>query len=469
MKGDVATKWYILGAVLVTVLMAPIDSSVVNMSLPSLARVFGVGTDLVGWVSMSYLLVTSSGLLSFGRLGDIFGFRRVFLIGIAIFTVGSVLCGLSSSLGVLITFRAVQAVGAGITAALAPGIITATFPSRERGRALGMQGMVVAIGLTLGPGLGGMFLDLWGWRAVFFINVPIGILALGACHRFLPEKNVLKKENFDWQGASLVFVSLALFLFSVSRGNQYEWSGPIKVAMAGALGTGVVFFWREGKTHHPMLDLSLFRLQTFGIGNGAALLHFMTQYMVVFVTPFLLQQELGFPPSKAGLIAMAFPLTSFVAAPLSGALSDRIGNHLLSSAGAFLCTLGALSFSALASDPSSFQIAWRLSLFGLGTGMFQSPNNSAIMGAVPIRCLGISGAVLATARNVGMVFGIAFASAVLVAREAVYAFANSPFPRLQAMSDVYMAAAAVSSLCFGACILVGRRKREENLSADQQG
>ncbi len=458
MKDTGATKWHILAAVLIPVLMAPIDSSVVNVSFPLLAKVFNVGADLIGWVSMSYLLVTSSGLLSFGRLGDMFGFRQVFLIGIAIFAGGSGLCGISWNLGTLIVFRAIQAVGASITAALAPAIITATFPPHERGKALGMQGMAVAIGLTVGPSLGGMLLEFWGWRTVFFINLPISLIAFGCCYKLLPEKEMLKVERFDWQGASLIFTSLALFLFSISRGQYYQWSQSIMMSLFAAFIIGILFVWHEWKTNEPMLHLKLFRRQAFAIGNGAAVFHFITQYMVVFITPFLLQQELGMSPSKSGMIVTAFPLTSLLVSPLSGILSDKIGNRILSSTGAVLCSLGAFSLSAVTLGFTSAQIMWRLSLFGLGTGMFQSPNNSAIMGSVSKEYLGIAGAVLATARNVGMVLGIATAGSILALREVAYFSDDTVFPRLKAMHDVYITAAVFSILCFIGCIFVKTRK-----------
>lgn len=458
MKDGTASKWRILIAVLIPVIMGPIDASVVYVAFPRMSEVFNVSAGLVGWVSMSYLLVLSSFLLSFGRLGDMFGFRRIFLAGNAIFTIASVLCGMSRGIGVLIAFRAVQAIGAGMTAALAPAIITAIFPSQERGKALGILGMIIALGLATGPSLGGALLDLWGWRAIFFINLPIGIIAHIACYKVLPEKERLEEQKFDWAGAWLALTSLASLLFFISRGQYYHWSGLIIPVGALALITGILFIIQERKTPEPMLKLGLFRSHAFTAGNIAALFHFMAQYIIVFITPFYLQQQLGFTPSKVGITMTAFPLTVLVVAPLSGALSDKIGNRLLSSAGAVFCALGALSLSFVSPDFLPSDVAWRLSLFGLGTGMFQSPNNSAIMGAVPKKRLGIAGGVLATTRNVGMVLGIAAGSAVLATRQAAYLLADTPLPRLLAMQDAYTTAAFLSILSFAGCIFVKARK-----------
>lgn len=462
MSHAVKSKWHILVAVLIPVLMGPIDASVVYVAFPTMSAVFNVSNETVGWVSMSYLLVLSSFLLSFGRLGDMFGFRRIFLAGNILFTVASLLCGLSWNIGALIAFRAIQGVGAGMTASLAPAIITSIFPPQERGKALGMIGMVVALGLATGPSLGGLLLDLWGWSTIFFVNIPIGIIAHFACFRMLPKKADLAAQRFDWPGASLALISLTSLLYFISRGQNHQWSGIIIPVGVVALITGVLFVVRERNTPEPMLELSLFRSRAFTAGNIAALFHFMTQYIVVYSTPFYLQQQLGFAPSKVGLTMTAFPLTVLLAAPLSGALSDKIGNRLLSSAGAIFCMAGALSLSVVSPNLHSWDMAWRLSLFGLGTGMFQSPNNSAIMGAVPRRFLGIAGGVLATTRNVGMVLGIAAGSAVLATRLAVYLGANYPLPHFLAMRDAYIIAALFSGLCFISCLWVKAHQTLEN-------
>lgn len=449
-----ASKWHILIAVVIPVLMGPIDASAVNVAFPSMSEYFKVSVDMVGWVSMSYLLVLSSFLLSFGRLGDMFGFKRIFLAGIAVFTIASILCGLSWSIGALIFFRAIQAIGSGMTAALSAAIITATFPQQERGKALGMLGTVAALGLATGPSLGGLLLDLRGWQTIFFINIPIGIIAFLACYKLLPEKEELTEQKFDLAGAGLALICLASLLFFISRGQYYQWSGLILPVGFLSLVTGALFVIQERKATEPMLELGLFRSHAFTAGNVAALFHFMTQYIIVFVTPFYLQQQLGLTPSKVGITMTAFPLTVLLIASFSGALSDKIGNRLLSSAGAIFCALGAISLSFMGPDLLPSDVAWRLSLFGLGTGMFQSPNNSAVMGAVPKTRLGIAGSMLGTTRSVGMVMGIAIGSAVLATRQAAYLISETPFPRLLAMQDAYIMAAILSALCFAACLFV---------------
>jgi len=271
---------------------------------------------------------------------------------------------------------------------------------------------------------------------------------------------VLVEQKFDWIGAWLALISLASLLFFISRGQHYQWSGLILLIGTLALIAAVLFVIQERKTPEPMLELALFRSRAFSAGNLATLFHFITQYIIIFITPFYLQQQLGLAPSSVGITMTAFPLTVLLVAPLSGTLSDKIGNRLLSSAGAIFCAWGALSLSLAGPDLTPSDVAWRLSLFGLGTGMFQSPTNSAIMGAVAKQRLGIAGGVLATTRNVGMVLGIAAGSLVLSAKEAVYLLACTPLARLLAMQDAYFTAAVLSALCFAVCLFVIDRKKE---------
>jgi len=447
-----SNKWQILMAVLLGVVMGPIDASIVYIAMPAIAKVFGADPVTVSWISMAYLLVMGSFFLAFGRLGDMFGFKRLFLIGLIIFIVTSALCGLAPSLGVLIFLRALQAVGAGMTMAMSPAIITDSFPPNERGKALGMNGMAVAVGLALGPSLGGFLVDTAGWRAIFYINVPIGIATYLWCRRVLPETSSKKSPSFDWKGALLAFLGLGALLLFASRGEAANWSWPVVVLGIFAIALLSWFIIVEKHTEDPMLDLKLFQNRVFSAGNGAALLNFMTQYVIVFLTPFFLQQVLGYTAGRAGATMTAFPLTVLVVAPLAGILSDKIGQRGLAFMGSFLCTAAAVALAGLNQQAAPLDVAWRLSLFGLGTGLFQSPINSAVMGAVPKFRLGIAGGVLSTTRNVGMVLGIALGGTVLAARQTAQMSPTNAF--LSGLQDSYLAAAILSLIGTLVCVLV---------------
>jgi EmrB/QacA subfamily drug resistance transporter len=445
-------RWLILVAVLAGSLMGPLDASIVYIALPEIGEVFHALPSAVGWVSMSYLLIMGSFLLSFGRLGDIFGFKRIYLAGLLIFVVASALCGLAPSLAALVILRAFQAVGAGLSMSLVPSIITAVFPPHERGRALGINAMVVALGLAIGPVLGGLLVDSVGWRAIFFVNVPVGIIAFLWSHNLIPESGEKVKAHFDWKGSVLALGALSALLFFASEGEFYHWSALIFGIGAAA----VILFWLfirlEASIPEPMLDLSLFKSRVFSAGNGAALLNFMTQYIIVFLCPFFLQKVLGFSASRSGLTMVAFPLTVLVSAPISGALSDRLGQRWLFFLGSLLCTLSAGSMFTLSQNSAPLDVSLRLAVFGLGTGLFQSPNTSAVMGSVPKNRLGIAGGVFSTTRNIGMVFGIALGGAVLNARQAFYQESAFDLAFLYGLKDAFIAALVVSALATVICV-----------------
>jgi len=434
--------------------MGPLDASVVYIAMPAIAQVFHVEPALVGWVSMAYLLVLGSFLLSFGRLGDILGFKKIYLWGLLLFVIASALCGAAPSLETLIVCRGLQAVGAGMTMAMGPAIITAAFPPEERGKALGLVGMAVAVGLALGPSLGGFLTEEVGWRAIFYVNIPIGIAAYLWGQRVLLESPGSMRQKFDGLGSLLAFTSLASLLFVVSRCQALGWSWQLFALLGAGIISGGLFIWIENRVPEPMLDLNLFKSRVFAAGISAALLNFMTQYIIVFLTPFLLQRVLGCTPGEAGAVMTAFPLTVLVVAPLAGALSDRIGQRGIAFLGSLICTLAAAAFNMFGNQAGTLDVAWRLSLFGLGTGIFQSPNNSAVLGAAARNRTGIASGVLATTRNVGMVLGIALGGAVFANREAFYLAHSSFHPFFLGLKDAYFSAIPVSALGTGICIFM---------------
>ncbi|MCD6567778.1 MAG: MFS transporter [Dehalococcoidia bacterium] len=409
-------RYHVLAVLMVGTIMGTLDGSIVNVILPSVTESFKVDISTVQWVPMIYLLIIGSLLLFFGRLGDIVGYKKVYLAGLAGFTIASALCGLSPSIHWLIFFRAVQGLAAGAMMSVPFAIITASFPHTERGKALGINALIVSLGLSLGPSLGGLITSTWGWRFVFFINVPIGIAAVIWTRRALPKMKG-QPGRIDVMGAVAAFVFLFSFLLSVNRFQSAGLSYATGVILLVALASGIAFFRWEKRTAQPMLELSLFRNLTFSMANISSLLNFVSQYIMVFLTPFYLQMVLHYAPREVGLIMTAFPLAVMVTAPLCGSLSDRIGTKVLTCLGAAICALSLFFMSQLTASAGSADVIWRLVLFGLGTGVFQSPNYSAIMGSAPEARLGIASGIMATMRTVGMVLGVA------VGGLAIYAFA----------------------------------------------
>ncbi|MCL4516236.1 MAG: MFS transporter [Firmicutes bacterium] len=415
-------KWLALATVGIGTFMAPLDGSVVNIALPHIASSLRATLPTVEWVVMMYLLVISTLLLTYGRLGDMIGHKPVYLAGFVIFTAGSLLCGFSPAIGYLIAFRAVQAIGAGMMMAIGPAIVTSAFPAHERGKALGMNAMVVATALALGPTIGGLLVSTFGWRSIFFINLPIGVFGTIWAWRVLRMNPTVPGQSFDVPGAITIFVALTALLLALSKGQDLGWSSlPIVSLLAAAVVFGALFLLNERRVAQPMMDLSLFENRLFSAANLSALLNFMAQSAVTFLMPFYLENVRHLEAAHAGLVLSPMPLVVLVAAPFSGSLSDKIGSRLLSSTGMAVIALDLGLLSRLGVATPLLLIGALLAIAGLGAGLFQSPNNSAIMGSVPKHRLGIASGMLASMRNIGMVVGVALSGAILTNRLPVHA------------------------------------------------
>jgi EmrB/QacA subfamily drug resistance transporter len=396
--------------------MSALDSSVVNTILPVLRDYFKSDVASVEWAVVVYLLVVSSLLLTFGRLGDLRGHKGMYAGGFLIFVTASAACGLAPSVAVLVTARTVQAIGAAMLFANAPAILTRSFPPQQRGQALGLQAMMTYLGLTVGPSLGGWLTQAISWRAVFYINVPVGLLAFTLSLVFIPAEKpgAAHVERFDWSGALLFSAGLVALLLGLNQGNAWGWTSPAVLSCAAAALILLGGFLRiEGRMPSPMLDLSLFRQRVFSASTASAVLNYVCLYCVTFLMPFYLLQGRGLNPAQAGLLLTAQPIIMAISAPISGALSDRIGSRLLSTLGMLVMAAGLFLLSTLQPDSSNGAILAGLAITGLGTGIFISPNTSALMGSAPLQRQGIASGILATARSVGMVLGVGLAGAIL--------------------------------------------------------
>jgi EmrB/QacA subfamily drug resistance transporter len=407
-------KWWVLLAVGVGTFMTALDGSVVNTILPVLRRSLGSDVAGVEWVVTVYLLTLSGLLLSFGRLGDLRGHKTIYLSGFGIFVISSALCGLAKSVELLVFFRLTQAVGAAMLAANSPAILTKNFPTRQRGQALGLQATMTYLGLTVGPSFGGWLASQFGWQAVFYINVPVGALALWVSLRFIPYDAPEKiTERFDLPGASVFIVGLVTLLLALNQGHNWGWASP---AILGLLAAAVLlllaFGWIETHSLTPMLDFDLFHRPLFTLSVASAVFNYICLYSVIFLLPHYLIDGRGLNPAQAGLLLTAQPIVMAIAAPLSGTFSDRVGVRLPVILGTTILAGGMLLLSRLGAASPWVQIILSLAVVGLGTGIFVSPNNSAVMGSAPRHRQGIAAGVLATARSLGMVLGVGFSGAI---------------------------------------------------------
>jgi EmrB/QacA subfamily drug resistance transporter len=409
-------KWWIFLAVGIGTFMSALDGSVVNTILPVLRDFFKSNVASIEWAVVIYLLVVSSLLLTFGRLGDLRGHKGMYAGGFLIFVGASAVCGLASTVTVLVAARTVQAIGAAMLFANSPAILTRSFPPQQRGQALGLQAMMTYLGLTVGPSLGGWLTQSVSWRAVFYINVPVGLLAFILSLVFIPaDKPALAQtEHFDWPGAVLFAAGLGALLLGLNQGDAWGWTSPAVLACGAAALILLGSFLRvEMRTPSPMLDLSLFKVRVFSASTASAVLNYVCLYCVIFLMPFYLLQGRGLNPAQAGLLLTAQPIIMAIVAPISGSFSDRIGSRLLATVGMVVMAGGLFLLSSLKPDSANSAILVGLAVTGLGTGIFISPNTSALMGSAPRQRQGIASGILATARNVGMVLGVGLAGAIL--------------------------------------------------------
>jgi EmrB/QacA subfamily drug resistance transporter len=416
---DYTRKWYVFAAVAMGIFLATIDSSIVNVALPTLVQAFDSEFAIVEWVVLAYLLTVTTLMLSMGRLGDMIGKKSIYASGFVIFTLGSALCGLSQTVYWLIGFRVLQAIGAAMILALGMAIVTEAFPPQQRGQALGISGSIVSVGIVIGPVLGGLLIGGLSWRWIFYVNLPVGILGILMVARFVPNFKPAGRQRFDFLGAFTLFVALMAFLVALTLGQGMSFSQlPVLLLFAACFVFLAIFLIVERNTSQPMIDLSLFQNRLFSINLVTGFMTFVALAGTTILMPFYLENVLGYAPRSVGLLLAIVPIAMGITAPIAGSLSDRVGPRPITVAGLLVLLLGFYAVSTLNVQTTPLGYILRFLPIGAGMGIFQSPNNSTIMGAAPRARLGIASGLLANTRTLGQTTGIAVLSALWASRVA---------------------------------------------------
>jgi EmrB/QacA subfamily drug resistance transporter len=425
-------KWWAFSTVAIGVFMSTLDISSVNISLPRIMGDLDASLSTIQWVVLAYLLTISSLLLAFGRLADLLGRKKVYIAGFVIFALGELVASLSGTIVQIVVARAIAGVGGAMIQANGAAIVASVFPPEERGKALGLNGTIVAAGLVTGPTIGGVLTDALTWRSVFFLAIPVALVAIPLAALVLQEGRIsaprgARREPFDWLGALLWAGLLVTLLFGLNRGPVVGWRSPAVVTLFTASGLLlVVFVLVELRNAYPTIRLSLFRIWGFSAGCTASFSSFVGLQASTFLMPFYLQVALGLGARTAGLLMTTVALTMALVAPFSGRLSDRYGSRGLATAGLVIMVSGLFLLSQVTTaDQGYLPIIGTLVLLGLGIGMFQSPNNSFIFGSVPREHYGVASGFIATMRTTGSSLGITLWGAIVTAQLASQGFEGS--------------------------------------------
>ena len=468
-------KWAVLLTTSIGMFMTPFDGTVVSVSLPSIAEGLKMSYDLAIWVPTAYLVVLAVLLLSMGRLSDIIGRKPIFITGFAVFVASSLLCSLASSGTELIAFRAIQGTGAACMGATSTAIVTNTFPSKERGKALGINTMSAYVGLAVGPSLGGFLTFAFGWQSIFYVNIPIGLLVIVLALAELKESPPQGTgKRFDLLGTVKFSAGMVSLLVGLTLGDGLGWGSPIIIGLLAASGLLFIsFLATEGKRGSgAMLDLSLFtRNRLFAAANLSALLNYTSFFGVTFFVSFYIQRIMGYDPLRTGFVLLVLPVTMALLSPISGWLSDRFGSRGFSSLGMGLIALGLLMLSTLSASSTPYQVISGLLVMGLGMGLFSSPNTSAVMGSVAKDNLGIASGTLGTMRFSGQALSLALMGALVASASSTGLLSSlitgvgishlsiAPGEFVDGMKRAFLVSAGVSMIGVFTSLLRGSKKQ----------
>ncbi|MFQ5341914.1 MAG: DHA2 family efflux MFS transporter permease subunit, partial [Anaerolineae bacterium] len=421
----------------------------------------------IQWVVLAFLLGMTTLMLSVGRLADMIGKKRIFTAGLALFTTASALCGLSPSVYALIAFRLLQSVGAAMVVALGIAIVTETWPPEERGMAIGVAGGTVSLGIVVGPTLGGLLITTLGWRAIFYVNVPLGAVAILMVLRYVPDLRPTRSgETFDYLGAFVIGGGLLALSLALTVGQNLGF-GDVRILtlLSIALVAGIAFVRIEQRAEHPMLDFSLFHVPQFSLNLLTGLLTFMAISGVIFLVPFYLDLVLQLPIAQIGVLMAIVPVVLAALGPVAGSLSDRFGTRPVSVVGLGLLIIGYLASSTVTANTTPFGFVLRMLPVGMGMGVFQSPNNSAIMGSAPRSRLGVASGTLSMTRTLGQTTGVAVLGAVFASRLDHYAATHvdittaSATALVLALEDQFHLAAALIVFSLAVALATWRHER----------
>lgn len=423
--------------------LTPFMSSAVNIALPAIGAEFATSAILLSWIPTSFLLAAAMFAVPFGRISDIYGMKKIFNYGVVIFTVSSLLSALAPSAEFLIVFRILQGIGGAMIFVTGLAIITSVYPPQQRGKAIGINIATVYIALSLGPVLGGIMTQYFGWRSLFYAMIPLGILILALTYwKLKDEWAECKGEKFDITGSIIYSIVLVMVMYGFSVLPSIL---GIVMVIAGIIGF-IGFLLYEMRVESPVLNVNLFKNRTFAFSNLAALINYSSTFAVTFLLSLYLQYIKALDPLSAGLILVAQPVMMAIFAPIAGRLSDKFLPQKLAALGMSLSTIGLFLFAFINETTSITFITIGLIVIGIGFGFFSSPNTNAIMGSVERRFYGVASAMVSTMRLLGQTFSMGLALMVFAIFIGHVQITPAQYPAL--LQSIHMVFLITTVLCF---------------------
>ena len=438
-------KWTMFVITAVGNVIAMLDSTTVNLALYPMSVDLHVTMGQIQWVMIAYMLVLTVFLPFFGKLGDIFPKNKLYMTGFSMFALGALLNTTAHNFGLLIAYRCFEALGASIMLSNAQAIITTIFKNERRGKALGLNGCLVAIGGMSGPALGGILLNYFGWHSVFIPCIPIAIAGAFYAYKVLPHHAKTDRKNFKFDYKGFIYFTISLFalLLAISEGHSWGWNS-LKIIVLGIITMifGVLFYVRDHHINYPLIDFSLFKIRTFTFGNLGVMTSYMAMYTNSILLPFFLQEILKYNPLVTGLLILPYSLTLSLIAPVAGRLSGKYGSRYLTLAGPTVYCIALLMFTLYDKNIAMWQIILASGIMGIGNGLFQSPSNNAIMTCVEHEHVGLASGILALSRNMGNILGVAVTITLFETFRKIFLDAGNVY-------DIAFLTAYRTTMCFG--------------------
>ncbi len=405
---NISVKWFICIIIILGNFLGMLDSTTVQLALYPISRGLNITLTEVQWIIIAYMLVMTVFLPFFGKIGDLYPKNKVYATGFFTFALGAILCTISPNFGLIIISRCIEALGASIMMANGPAVIATLFHGKNRGKALGINGSLVAIGGMLGPAVGGLMINYFGWRTIFVPSIPVSLVCGYFALKMVPSYIRRKELKFDYKGFLYFGISLLSLLLAISQGHSWGWKS-LQIIMLGILTLlfGGLFYFRDKKISYPMINFKMFKIKPFTFGNIAVMMSYMTMFTNAILLPLFLQGILKYDAFTTGLLILPYSVASATVAPFAGAYSGLHGSKILTRIGPSVYIFALLIFTTFGLKTQMWQIVLASVIMGIGNGLFQSPSNNAIITSVKTNELGVASGILSLARNLGNILGVA--------------------------------------------------------------